>query len=190
MIHGSVSMPAISLICFALFALIAMVNAISVLTSTHKRHRSVVPMVGLVLFVVAMMGWPNPPIWAWLLVFFDLGTLMFVLSLPSFIVDGWQTSRFCCYAVFTNDQETLTLYRHNAHQSFRWDWTADELPTLGVVSFSGDWRQMGDEFLFYANINQPYFKAVLQDGVLMVVDTDDDYVQFNNKRYQQLVNKQ
>ena len=173
-------MPLISIIGFGLFALIALYNAISVIKSTKERHYSVTPFLGLVFFILAMMNLDNRPIWLWLLVFLDIGTLMFVVSLPSFIVDA---RREPCL-MFKNNQETLTLYCADIHQSFCWGWTADELP-MGVVSLSGDWRQAGDVFTFYANDNNPYFKAVLQDNILTVVETDDEYLQFKDKKYQQ-----
>lgn len=179
-------MPVVSLICFALFVVAVIFNAISVIKSTAERHYSVVPFLGLITFVLAMTNLPNPPMWAWLLVLLDMGTLMFMISLPALALDVWQTSRCCFYAVFVNEQETLTLYQSDTYQSFRWDWTADELPAGGVVGFAGDWCQMGDEWLFYGDVNSPYFKAVLEHGVLTVVASDDEYTQFQNKCYQQL----
>lgn len=174
----------VSLICFALFAVVAIFNAISVIKSTAERHYSVVPVVGLITFALAMINLPNPPIWAWLLVALDIGALMLMISLPALIMDVWHSSRFCRYAIFKNEQETLTLYQSGSYQSFDWQWTADELPAVGVVGFSGDWCQMGDEWLFYRDVNSPYFKAVLAHDILTVVASDGEHTHFQHKRYQ------
>lgn len=180
-------MPIISMIGFGLFALIAIYNAISVLKSSQEHHISVVPFLGLVFFVLAMLDWSNSPMWLWLLVFLDMGTLMLMISLPALIMDVWRTSRFCRYALFVSDQEKLTLYRHGDYQSFHWQWTGDVLPMYSVVGFSGDWCQIGDEWLFYSDDHEPYFKAVLTDDKLTMVFAHQDFVQFYHKVYQKVL---
>lgn len=145
-------MPIFAYICLALFAVLAFCNAqISYHIWRYGKHASHVSLVGIILFFFGTLGW-REPIWFWLLLLLDTGTLVFLVSLPVIMSDIFSQSIFTKYSIYQNANQKLTLYKTKNRQTFRWEWLGktpnqpNQLPFL--AGFGGDWQQQNDKFIF------------------------------------------
>lgn len=183
-------MSTASLIFFISFAVIASLNLLAVVQTyyNHKRgikkNISMIPLVGLILFSMAVLNLDSYSVWIWLLVLLDIGTLFLLMALPNIIKEIWQVSRFNQYAKFKNEHETITLYRTKSNQSFGWE--TDNPDRNGLCGFGGHWDRTDDEFIFYNAVNEFIFKANLDNCILTVVSVDNSALQFQNKVYQKI----
>lgn len=120
----------------------------------------------------------------WLLLLLDIGTVVLIIHLPFVFKEFFISSRLCCYRVYSNSSQILTLYKFKTHQTFNWQYTCkiqvDTAPVL--VGFDGEW-QMND--------NKLYLKIIGGDTIA-IADMHSDEIFFGevfDKYYDKLQNQ-
>lgn len=157
---------------FVLFLLIAYGNFRVFLHQLKgKQSSSYAPLIGVMAFFIGTLGLKECPIWIWLLVLLDMGTLIFIISLPFLFKEFFINSRFCRYRIYKNDKHNITLYKFNNHQTFNWQYSGknekmplDNLPRL--AGMGGNWQMSDHEFYLMCD-DQILAKAMIDGNAII-----------------------
>jgi hypothetical protein len=143
------SMP-IALAFIFLWTLIVLVNSLS-FYSTHvkKQSKSPVMLVGGVFGLVGFGLVPSLRKWCWLAVLLDYGSVTFILALPKFIKELWQTSHIRLIDEFVGEEGarrvSIRLFKGGVlivkHKISR---KKDELGLIGSSDI-GSWQEADGE---------------------------------------------
>lgn len=143
----------LSLILFSIFALIAIFNLYGVVRHLKNKSQdtfSFIPLIGLIVFILAMNSLNEAKPILWLFLLLDLGTLLLLFFLPSILYQVFLQSRFCKHAVYLSHDQKIILYKFKKHQILQWQ----RLPSLEktpiehgrLMAFGGDWQIEHDQF--------------------------------------------
>lgn len=145
----------VGIITIVLGGFIALMNWLAPIQSKLKnRHVSMVPIFGALLIGIGIYSITDSFLWSLLAIPLDLGTLMFVLSLPWLFNEIWETSRFNELSKFyTNDNGRkifITLYKKGLvciYQEYNDTANPQEQGYIPVSQgFTGKWELIDNKF--------------------------------------------
>lgn len=148
----------LSLILFFLFAIIAISNFYELIKHLKNKSQDTltfIPLIGLILFILAMNSLDEPKPMLWLLLCLDLGTVFLCFILPSTLYQVFLQSRFCKHAVYLYNDQTIILYQFRQHQILQWQRSTSQnhvpMETGRLMAFNGDWYIEQNQFYILFN---------------------------------------
>lgn len=174
----------LSLILFSIFALIAIKNLYDMICHLKNNSQETltwIPLIGLIVFILAMNSLAEPKPILWLLVFLDLGTVVLLWLLPSLLYQVFLQSRFCLYRAYVNDNQKIILYKFRQHQILQWEriQSPEKTPLESgrLMAFGGDWKIEKNQFFLLIQ-DQHIAIAEIHDQTLVFTDVLNEHYDF------------